>query len=81
MAKEPKTPTETVKPESEKPKENLASLDLDDFDASSDEDLSLSLEDEIETKKMATRRKIEMYWEKKRLRDELGEFEETDLDF
>lgn len=36
---------------------------------------------EAAAKKMATRRKIEMYWEKKRLQEQLGDFEDPDLDF
>jgi hypothetical protein len=81
MTKDTKISSDSPKSESEKNKENLASLDLEDFDGNGDEDLPLSLEDQLETKKMATRRKIEMYWEKKRLREELGELEDTDLDF
>ena len=30
---------------------------------------------------MDTRRKIEMYWEKKRLQEQLGDFGEIDFDF
>lgn len=58
-------------------------------DADSD-DIDLNLMDEYtvypnETekalRKMAARRKIEMYWEKKRLKEQLGDFEDFDLDF
>jgi len=30
---------------------------------------------------MAARRKIELYWEKKRLQEQLGDFYDEDLDF
>ncbi len=80
MAEPNKTPT-SAESESEKSKESIAPMDLEDFDGASEDDLSLSLEDQLATKKMATRRKIEMYWEKKRLQDQLGDFEEVDLDF
>ncbi|MEY4768425.1 MAG: hypothetical protein RL637_1064 [Pseudomonadota bacterium] len=39
---------------------------------------SFPLENEKVSKKMAARRKVEMLWEKKRLRDQLGDFEETE---
>ena len=31
--------------------------------------------------KVDTRRKIELYWEKRRLREELGDIDDFDLDF
>jgi|UPI0003A57680 hypothetical protein len=55
-------------------------LDVEDFDLN-DEYIILPTENEKVAKKMAARRKIEMYWEKKRLKEQLGEFENFDLDF
>lgn len=78
---EPTKSSIPAEPETEKTKESIAPLDLEDFDAANEDDLALSLEDQLATKKMATRRKIEMYWEKKRLQEQLGDFEDIDLDF
>lgn len=78
--------TESAKPASTaevepKNKEALA-LDIDDDDGNtSEEDLSLSVEDQLATDKLAARRKIEMYWEKRRLKEQLGDFDDADLDF
>lgn len=71
-----------VKPETEKTNDALTPVDLDDYDINAGEDdLGMSLEDEIANKKLAARRKIEMYWEKKRLQEQLGDLEEIDFDF
>jgi hypothetical protein len=54
-------------------------VDLEDFEGTEDE---LLLPTEVDlAKKVAVRRKIEMYWEKKRLREQIGELDEIDLDF
>lgn len=82
MAKDSKKLTSASEPDNDTNKEGFTPIDLEDLDSNGgDEDLSLSLEDRLATKKMAARRKIEMYWEKKRLKEQLGDFEEFDLDF
>jgi hypothetical protein len=55
-------------------------LDIEDFDLSEDY-IMMPAENDKVAKKMAARRKIEMYWEKKRLKEQLGEFDDFDLDF
>lgn len=86
MTAQPSRPTTDnatgVKPETEKTNDALTPVDLDDYDINAGEDdLGMSLEDEIANKKLAARRKIEMYWEKKRLQEQLGDLEEIDFDF
>ncbi|MGZ5526530.1 MAG: PA3496 family putative envelope integrity protein, partial [Methylomonas sp.] len=57
-------------------------LDVEGFDLGlSSEYITLPNESERAAKKMAARRKIELYWEKKRLQEQLGDFDEEDLDF
>jgi hypothetical protein len=57
-------------------------LDIESFDLGlSNEYITLPNESERAAKKMAARRKIELYWEKKRLQEQLGDFDEEDLDF
>ncbi|MGZ4980208.1 MAG: PA3496 family putative envelope integrity protein [Methylobacter sp.] len=57
-------------------------LDVEGFDLGlSSEYVTLPNESERAAKKMAARRKIELYWEKKRLQEQLGDFDEEDLDF
>jgi hypothetical protein len=57
-------------------------LDIESFDLGlSNEYVTLPNESERAAKKMAARRKIELYWEKKRLQEQLGDFDEEDLDF
>ncbi|MEQ1636637.1 MAG: hypothetical protein ABL903_08085 [Methylococcales bacterium] len=51
----------------------------EDFDAP--EYVSLSDDAEKDIKKMVARRKIEIYWEKKRLKDQFDDFEESEFDF
>lgn len=51
----------------------------DDFDAS--EYVSLSEDAERDLKKMVARRKIEIYWEKKKLKDQFDDFEDSEFDF
>ncbi|MGZ8185508.1 MAG: PA3496 family putative envelope integrity protein [Methylobacter sp.] len=69
------------KPEDDKNKDEIE-LDIEEFDLSvNDEYITLPNENERAAKKMAARRKIEMYWEKKRLQEQLGDFDELDLDF
>ncbi|MEQ1559638.1 MAG: hypothetical protein ABL933_11970 [Methyloglobulus sp.] len=69
-------------PENPKNKDHLPALDMDDFDINSNEDeVALPAENELTAKKMDARQKIEMYWEKKRLQEQLGEFSEIDFDF
>lgn len=67
----------------DKPVDNTSSekeIDADeDFDSS--EYVSLSDDAEKDLKKMVARRKIEIYWEKKRLRDQFDDFEDSEFDF
>jgi hypothetical protein len=57
-------------------------LDVEGFDLGLSSDyITLPNESERAAKKMAARRKIELYWEKKRLQEQLGDFDEEDLDF
>jgi hypothetical protein len=66
----------------EKNKDTEADLDLDEFEASSEDDeTALALEDDSIKDKLATRRKIEMYWEKRRLAEQIGDLDEADFDF
>lgn len=51
----------------------------EDFDAP--EFVSLADHAEKDLKKMVARRKIEIYWEKKRLKDQFDDFEESEFDF
>jgi hypothetical protein len=72
----------SIKLDPEKTSDSNAPVDLDDIDlSSSEEDTGLSLDDELANKKLVARRKIEMYWEKKRLQEQLGDLEEVDFDF
>ena len=84
MAKEasPSVPDKGVtEPEVDKTKQE-SDLDIEEFDLNLiDEYIAFPSENEKAVKKMATRRKIEMYWEKKRLREQLGEFDDSDIDF
>ena len=84
MAKEesPSVPEKAVsEPEAEKSKRE-ADIDIEDFDLNMiDEYITFPSENDNAVKKMAARRKIEMYWEKKRLKDQLGELDDADLDF
>ncbi len=85
MALEPqKIPDNSDSPKAEENKneDSLATLDMEDFDATANEDdLALPTENDLANKKLAVRRKIEMYWEKKRLQEQLGDFGEIDFDF
>ncbi len=67
----------------EKPVDNTTNekeIDTDDeFDSS--EYVSLSDDAEKDLKKMVARRKIEIYWEKKRLKDQFDDFEDSEFDF
>jgi len=57
-------------------------LDVEGFDLGLSGDyITLPNESERAAKKMAARRKIELYWEKKRLQEQLGDFDDEDLDF
>jgi hypothetical protein len=78
------SPADTAlsEPDADRTPESLSPIDMEDFDASANEDdLALPAEDELANKKVAVRRKIEMYWEKKRLQEQLGDFGEIDFDF
>jgi hypothetical protein len=56
--------------------------DIEDLDLHLiDEYAAFPNENEKALKKMAARRKIEMYWEKKRLKEQLGDFDDLDFDF
>lgn len=69
-------------PEIEGKNKHDADIEIEDYDLQMiDEYISFPTEDEKAVKKMAARRKIEMYWEKKRLREQLGDFDEGELDF
>jgi hypothetical protein len=73
--------TSKAEPEIEKSKHD-ADIEIEDYDLQMiDEYISYPTDDEKAVKKMAARRKIEMYWEKKRLREQLGDFDEGELDF
>jgi len=70
-----------AEPEIERSKRD-ADIEIEDSELHLiDEYISFPTEDEKAVKKMAARRKIEMYWEKKSLREQLGDFNEDDLDF
>ncbi|MFI3184700.1 MAG: hypothetical protein QX198_01830 [Methylococcaceae bacterium] len=57
-------------------------LDIESFDLGlSNEYTELPSEAEIAAKKVAARRKIELYWERKRLQEQLGDFNAEDFDF
>jgi hypothetical protein len=59
-----------------------ADLDVDGFDLGlGNEYVALPSESEKAAKKLAARRKIELYWEKKRLQEQLGDFSDEDFDF
>ncbi len=59
-----------------------ADLDIDGFDLGlGNEYIALPTESERAAKKLAARRKIELYWEKKRLQEQLGDFTDEDIDF
>jgi hypothetical protein len=59
-----------------------ADLDSDGFDLGlGNEYIALPSESEKAAKKLAARRKIELYWEKKRLQEQLGDFSDEDIDF
>jgi hypothetical protein len=59
-----------------------ADLDIDSFDLGlGNEYVALPSESEKAAKKLAARRKIELYWEKKRLQEQLGDFSDEDIDF
>jgi hypothetical protein len=59
-----------------------ADLDIDGFDLGlGNEYIALPSEAENAAKKLAARRKIELYWEKKRLQEQLGDFSDEDIDF
>ncbi|WP_432746107.1 hypothetical protein ABXJ76_08745 [Methylobacter sp. G7] len=63
---------------------NKDDLDIEIFDLGlSNEYIALPNESEKAAKKMAARRKIELYWEKKRLQEQLGDLygDDLDLDF
>ncbi|MGZ8094672.1 MAG: PA3496 family putative envelope integrity protein [Methylosarcina sp.] len=71
----------SAEPEVEKSKHE-SDIDIEDFDLNLiDEYTAFPTEHEEAVKKMAARRKIEMYWEKKRLKEQLGDFEDFDFDF
>lgn len=74
-----KTPAKLI----EKPIEKTSvekEIDGDeDFDAP--DYVSLSDDAEKDMKKLVARRKIEIYWEKKRLKDQFEDFEDSEFDF
>ena len=79
---QPPASTAKSEPAADKNPESLAPLDIEEFDASAGEDdLALPPESDLTNNKVAVRRKIELYWEKKRLQEQLGDFGEIDFDF
>jgi hypothetical protein len=68
---------DTSPAETDNSKDSEQPIDLEEIDPSED-DLVLPLEAEL-TKKVVVRRKIEMYWEKKRLQEQIGDFDEIDF--
>ncbi len=57
-------------------------LDIEGFDLGLSTDyMTLPNETDRAAKKMAARRKIELYWERKRLQEQLGDFYDEDIDF
>lgn len=69
----------TPENEADKSKESQHPIDMEEFDVTDDE-LILPLVGEL-AKKVVVRRKIEMYWEKKKLQEQIGDFGEIDFDF
>lgn len=67
-----------AEPETEKVKNEI---DIDEDFEINDEYINFPTENDKAAKKMAARRKIEMYWEKKRLQEQLGDLDDLDLDF
>ncbi len=77
MAKPPSKPSATPPP----PKAD-AETELDDEDIFEDSELtSLADAAEKETIKRDSRRKIEIYWEKKRLKEQFDDFDESEFGF
>lgn len=74
-ALEANNPTPLVS--NKEPSKNDIDLDGDEFDLG-DDFIALPNENETAEKKSNARRKIEMYWEKKQLREQLGDI---DFDF
>ncbi len=72
-------------PVAKKATDNKASILADTDDEVEDVDVTelyaFADESDKATKKMATRRKIDLYLEKKRLKKELDYFDELDFDF
>lgn len=63
-------------------KDEVDLVDMESFDLGlGGEYMSLPNESEKAAKKMAARRKIELYWEKKRLQEQLGDYYDEDIDF
>jgi hypothetical protein len=59
---------------------DAVTIDTEDHDVIN-EYISPLTESERAAKKVAARKKIELYWEKKRLQEQLGEYTDEDLDF
>lgn len=72
---------DTTPPETDagKSKESQHPIDLEELDGAED-DLVFPPETGL-GKKVDVRRKIEMYWEKKRLQEQIGDAGEIDFDF
>lgn len=62
------------------PAEAIGPIDHDDDDVFDDAEFS-ALHADNDTIKRDARRKIEIYWEKKRLRDEFDDLDENELGF
>ena len=71
----------SVEPEVDNTKHE-SDAEMEDLDVHLiDEYAAFPNENETALKKMAARRKIEMYWERKRLKEQLGDLDDMDLDF
>ena len=71
-------PKPAVKPETQ----NTPEIESDADDVFEDgEFVSLADETEKETIRRDARRKIEIYWEKRRLREQFEDFDESEFDF
>jgi hypothetical protein len=73
---------ETAKPIAKTDLQSNAEIDNDNDD-NFEEGEFVSVADSIETEtiKRDTRRKIEIYWEKKRLKDEFEDFDDSEFGF
>jgi hypothetical protein len=64
-----------------KPAEPMGQIDQDDDEIFYDPEFSTLNTGEVDTIKRDSRRKIEIYWEKKRLREQFDDLDEAELGF